>query len=114
MKQAQGNIRLTHIENFEASTLKHVMEETIDRQAQITADKFPSYESIKEEMPNLETKESKKGKGFKELHEQIMLFKLWLRGIHHNCSPRHLQSYLDEYVFRVNRRNCRYKLFDFY
>ncbi len=107
-----GNIRLTQIENFQAATLKTVIEKTIDPKAQITSDKFPSYEALKKEMPNLKTEESEKGKGFELLHKQIMLFKLWLRGIHHKCSSTHLQSYLDEYVFRFNHRNCRRRIFD--
>lgn len=28
----------------------------------------------------------------------------WLLGIHHGVSPRHLQAYLNEFVFRFNRR----------
>lgn len=28
----------------------------------------------------------------------------WLLGCHHGVSPKHLQSYLDEFVFRFNRR----------
>jgi len=28
----------------------------------------------------------------------------WLLGIHHGVSPKHLQAYLNEFVFRFNRR----------
>lgn len=28
----------------------------------------------------------------------------WLLGCHHGVSPKHLQAYLDEFVFRFNRR----------
>jgi hypothetical protein len=28
----------------------------------------------------------------------------WLLGTHHGVSPQHLQAYLNEYVFRFNRR----------
>jgi hypothetical protein len=28
----------------------------------------------------------------------------WLRGIHHGVSPQHLQAYLNEFMFRFNRR----------
>ncbi len=51
-----GNIRLTQIENFEAATLKIVLEETIDQKAQITANKFPSYESLKKINAEFENK----------------------------------------------------------
>jgi len=30
--------------------------------------------------------------------------KTWLRGTFHGISPKHLQRYLDEFVFRFNRR----------
>jgi len=35
---------------------------------------------------NIQTVESQKGKGLSELHKQIMQFKNWLRGIHHQGS----------------------------
>jgi len=35
------------------------------------------------------------------LHRQIMMFKAWLRGIHHHCSRLH--SYIDEFCYRFNR-----------
>ena len=55
---------------------------------------------------------SEKGSALEELHIQIMQFKNWLRGIHHKCSKEHLHAYLNEYVFRFNRRNKRKYLFD--
>ena len=66
---------------------------------------------LKKELPDLKTKKSDKGKGFKELHIQIMLIKLWLRGIHHKCSPACPESYLNEYAFRFNNRNCTHGIF---
>jgi hypothetical protein len=55
---------------------------------------------------------SRMGKGLEELHKQIMQFKNWLRGIHHKCSTQHLHAYLDEYVYRFNRRNARKWIFN--
>ncbi|WP_336516356.1 transposase [Pollutibacter soli] len=38
---------------------------------------------------------------------QILVFNLknWLRGIHHHCSGRFANGYLQEFIFRFNRRN---------
>jgi hypothetical protein len=33
------------------------------------------------------------------------------RGIHHQCSEKHYQKYLDEYCFRTNRRNTEQGIF---
>ncbi len=106
-----GNINFEMIENFEADTLKYALKGMIDCEADIVTDQHKSYESLKEEM-NIETKKSEKGKAMEEIHKQIMLFKNWLRGIHHKCSKALLKQYLDEYKFRFNNRNRRYKIFD--
>ena len=46
-----------------------------------------------------------KGANFLEMHQQIMNIKSAIRGIHHKCSDKHLQSYLNQYCFRTNRRS---------
>lgn len=38
------------------------------------------------------------------LHTQIANSKAWIGGTFHGLSPKHLQSYLDEFCFRFNRR----------
>jgi hypothetical protein len=38
------------------------------------------------------------------IHLVFSNLKTWLRGTHHGVSPQHLQSYLNEFVFRFNRR----------
>jgi transposase-like protein len=37
-------------------------------------------------------------------HRALSNLKTWLQGTHHGVSPKHLQVYLDEFVFRHNRR----------
>jgi ISXO2-like transposase domain/Transposase zinc-ribbon domain len=107
----RGKIALRHIENFEADTLKYAIKDISGEQINITTDSYSSYKSLQHEM-NLTLVKSEKGNGLKELHKQIMLFKNWLRGIHHKCSKEHLHAYLKEYVYRFNRRNKRKYLFN--
>jgi hypothetical protein len=38
------------------------------------------------------------------IHLVFSNLKTWLLGTHHGVSPRHLQAYLNEDVFRFNRR----------
>ncbi len=77
----------------------------ISKDAHVRTDNWKSYNPLKDEYPNIEQIESDNGKNFRELHIQIMNFKGWLRGIHHHCSKKHMQGYLDEYCYRFNRRN---------
>ena len=37
--------------------------------------------------------------------------KTWALGVYHGLRPRHLQAYLDEFVFRFNRRRTRHAAF---
>ena len=39
------------------------------------------------------------------IHRVFSNLKTWLNGTHHGVEPKYLQSYLDEFVFRFNRRN---------
>lgn len=38
------------------------------------------------------------------IHRVFSNLKSWLIGIHHGVDPKYIQAYLDEYVFRFNRR----------
>lgn len=38
------------------------------------------------------------------IHLIFSNLKAWLNGVHHGVSPEHLQAYLNEFVFRFNRR----------
>jgi transposase-like protein len=44
-------------------------------------------------------------KRFPHIHHVFGNLKTWLNGTHHGVEPKHLPSYLAEYVFRFNRRN---------
>lgn len=107
-----GNINFAVVDNFEALTLKYALKDLAEPTAKLRTDKHRSYESLKDEFENLETLLSAKGSNFEELHKQIMMFKNWLRGIHHKCSKQHLHTYLDEYKYRFNKRNMRERIFN--
>lgn len=47
----------------------------------------------------------KKGEIFKQMRRVIMMFKAWLRDIHH--SVRNLQPYINEYNYRYNRQKIK-------
>lgn len=41
---------------------------------------------------------------FPHIHRVFSNLKAWLNGTHHGVEPKHLPSYLNEFVFRFNRR----------
>lgn len=48
--------------------------------------------------------QANKGEQMPLIHLVFSNLKTWIDGTHHGVSPKHLQAYLDEYVFRFNRR----------
>ena len=53
----------------------------------------------------IQIESGKKGKKFPELHRTIMMFKAWLRGIHHSVD--NLQAYIDQYCYRFNHSQMK-------
>jgi len=84
----------------------------ISTEAYVFTDTWKGYLPLKKKYPRLKQLLSDKGTNFPELHIHIMNIQGWLRGIHHHCSKKHLQGYLDEYHYRYNRRNHMDTIFD--
>ena len=45
------------------------------------------------------------------IHQIFSNLKGWARGVYHGLRRKHLQAYLDEFVFRFNRRKSRHAAF---
>jgi transposase-like protein len=100
------------IENSSAKELGSFLRKYVSKDAELITDKWKGYTPLKKEFLKLKQVASDDGKNFKELHIHIMNIKGWLRGIHHHCSKKHLQDYLNEYHFRYNRRSNMGTIFD--
>lgn len=112
-KQGRGISRMYGMVILTASrvNLKSFMIGHIHAQARVKTDKWTGYNNLKAEFPNLvQEKSEKKGKNFRQLHRGIMMFKAWLRGVHHSVS--HLQAYINEYTYRFNRHKMKEGIFE--
>lgn len=105
VKGGVGRAYAELINDSSSKSFKTFFEKHIDKQAVVKTDEWTGYTPLKKQYQNLEQIPSDSGKSFPDLHIHIMNLKGWLRGIHHHCSKKHLQGYLDEYHFRYNRRN---------
>lgn len=94
-----------------SGSLKSLFEAHISSQAAIRTDGWTGYKPLKKDFPNLiQDKSGTKGENFREMHRAIMMFKAWLRGVHH--SVKNLQAYVDEYTYRFNRSFMKENIFD--
>lgn len=109
-KESIGRAYAKTIEASSAEELSEFFDSHIDPQSKITTDGWRGYAPLKKNWKIKQTL-SEGGQSFSLLHIHIMNIKSWLRGIHHKCSAHRLQSYLNEYHFRFNRRNFLESIF---
>lgn len=102
-KMTLGNAYGKVIENYSTEELKPMFDEKIDKAAKVKTDKWRGYQPILEDF-DIEQVISEGGVNFKELNTLTMLFKGWIRGIHHKVSKGNMQNYLDEFFFKFNRK----------
>ncbi len=93
------------IENASSKVLSSFFNSYIDTSSRVITDGWSGYKPLIKKYPQMIHVPSKNGENFPDMHIHIMNLKGWLRGIHHHCSKKHLQGYLDEFHFRHNRRN---------
>ena len=104
-----GRLRLRVVPGRDAQYLVPFVTDNIAKGATVRTDGWPSYN----ELPSLGyTREAEvlNGSGKKTdehlplIHIVFSNLKTWLLGTHHGVSQQHLQAYLNEFVFRFNRR----------
>ena len=102
-KLIMGRAYALSIENYSSSELQKLFDKHISADAKIETDGWSGYKPLSESYKIKQTY-SDKGKNFPTIHTLIMNVKNWIRGTHHSVSENHIQKYLDEFCFRLNRR----------
>lgn len=104
-----GRLRLQVIPDETAASFLAFATKNVDRGTVIHTDGDPSYNALNSLGYDHRPKVQGKGKtavyGLDHLHRAFSNFRNWLSGTHHNgVSPKHVQAYANEFVFRHNRR----------
>jgi len=99
------------IDNYSAKEIKPIFEEHISKEAKVKTDMWSAYKKIKEDYKITQEK-SKPNENFKQIHTVIQQIKSGIRTIQTHVSKGHLQRYLDEYFYRLNRSIFKETIFD--
>jgi transposase-like protein len=110
--QASGRVRMEVIPDFKAATLLAFLKEHVSPGATVHTDGLKSYSGLKEagyhHVPRTQPSRAALRKGTKSAvplaDRAIGNLQQWLIGTYHGVSKEQLQVYLDEFVFRHNRR----------
>lgn len=108
-----GRIRMRRIANASAKELHAFVEDTIEPGSLVHTDGWEGYSGLRKKSYKHEITPLKGRKGSELLprvHRAVSLLKRWLMGTHQGAVSReHLDYYLDEFVFRFNRRTSRHR-----
>jgi transposase-like protein len=111
--EAGCRVRLAHAANSVAGTLKRFADGQIAADSQIVTDGHAGYNKKslggRPHEACVQTKaERRENDAVQGCHWTIALLKRWLLGTHAGAvRAKHLQSYLDEFAFRHNRRKTK-------
>jgi transposase-like protein len=97
------------IPNASAQSLHSFITDNIEKGSEIITDSWKGYIGIEKlgfsRTIHIQKNESDDDKLLPHVHTIASLLKRWLLGTHQGrVEQKHLQAYLDEYVFRFNRR----------
>jgi transposase-like protein len=110
-----GAAHLAVIDNAKAATLLAVAKDTIEPGAMVCTDGYRGYLRLEpagyDHRPRVLAGGSEIDEWLPWSHIVLSNFKRWLLDIFHGVSPSHLQAYLDEFCYRLNRRSQRQDLF---
>jgi transposase-like protein len=90
------------IDNYSSKSLSKIFDKHISNQACINTDKWKGYRPLMKDY-NITQSDSDNGRSMPQMHIIIHQIKSWLRTIHSWVHPGHIDSYLDEFSFRINR-----------
>jgi len=107
-----GRIRLKVIPNCSSDSLVAFINDTVEPGTTVCTDGWKGYYGLDDTMYNhyqvFQNKTSAKESVLPGVHLIASLVKRMILGTHHGrFDPHYLQNYLDEYVFRFNRRNSK-------
>lgn len=110
----EGKIRRMYamaINDFSAKSLAPIFEKHIDKKAKVTIDLWKGYRPLSEKFI-IEQIPSNKGINFPALHTMIHQIKSWIRTTYSWVSDHHVNSYFDEFCYRINRSQTKTTIFN--
>jgi transposase-like protein len=109
-----GGIKRVYFErlkDYSSAELRKIFDKHISKTAQIKTDQWTGYKPLLKEFDITQIK-SNKGSSSKEIHTIIHQVKSWLRSTFSWVHEQHIQKYLNEFSYRINRSNNKDNIFD--
>jgi len=110
MVQREGKLIAKQVIDVKDNTITDLVTGKVDRGAKVYTDEYRGYNTVRRMFDHGEVKHAAKQYVNGRVHTNTIegfwsLLKRGIIGIYHNVSEKHLQCYVDEFVFRYNSRN---------
>lgn len=107
--QRGGDVRAKQVTDTSGSTLRKFVHENVERGSKLHTDEWWGYRGLEKLFGHSFIKHSENEYVKGDVHTNTMegfwsLLSRGVMGIYHSWSNKHLQKYLDEFVFRYNTR----------
>ena len=102
-----GRIRLAVVEDLSATALTAFVTASVKPGNTVLTDGWQGYAPLRhtyDHRPSTVGDPRNASKLLPRVHRAFSNLKTWLKGTHHGVSAKHLRHYVDEFVFRFNRR----------
>jgi transposase-like protein len=109
-KRKIKRVYFNKIDDYSSKSLRCIFDNHISKTAFVKTDKWTGYTPLSKDY-NIEQKYSDKGGSMKQMHTIIHQLKSWLRSIYSWVHQEHIEKYLDEFSFRINRSIFKQTIF---
>jgi len=109
-KRKIKRVYFNKIDDYSSKSLRCIFDNHISKKAFVKTDKWTGYTPLSKDY-NIEQKYSDKGGSMKQMHTIIHQLKSWLRSTYSWVHQEHIEKYLDEFSFRINRSIFKQTIF---
>ena len=105
--RGSGRVRLAVVRDLSAASLVPFVEASVEPGSTVLTDGWQGYAPLRERLrpPAFDGgRPEERVRLLPRVHRTFSNLKTWLKGTHHGVSAKHLPHYVDEFVFRFNRR----------
>ena len=108
-RERAGRLRLSILDDASAESIRGFLTQKIEPRTTVRTDGWLGYSDDAlvgyKHRVRLVRRSERAHQVAPHIHRVFSNLKAWLNGTHHGVEPKYLQSYLEEFVFRFNRRN---------
>ena len=114
-KRIMGFVKMIVMDELTQESINAAVRKHVNSESSIISDKISTYNKLNEVVENhtaTKVEPTEAGVQLPWVHTVISNAKRLFLGVHHSIGKQFLQNYLDEYCYKLNRRNFKSDLFD--